>query len=122
MRRTSMKRTLARGARYGLVALACSVMPACILFAPSEEDVKNDFAVIVDAANHCDAAEQCTSVSAGCPLPCFVGVRKDRAAEVERKGKELVEDFESGGRSCDYDCSVPGTPTCKNGRCAFTDP
>jgi hypothetical protein len=99
-----------------LVAAAC-LASGCILFAPSEEDVKNDFAVVVDGANHCTESDQCTLVSAGCPLPCWVSVRKDRAAEVERKGRELVDDFESGGSMCVYECASRGTPICKNGRC-----
>lgn len=98
------------------------LVPGCFLFAPSEEDVKNDFAVIVDEANHCSADDQCALVSVGCPLPCWTSVRKDRAAEVERKGRELVEDFESGGARCAHDCAPPRTPVCRNGRCGVAEP
>jgi hypothetical protein len=110
----------ARSARLLLLATAF-LASGCILFAPSEEDVKNDFAVVVDGANHCTESDQCTLVSAGCPLPCWVSVRQDRAAEVERKGRELVNDFESGGSGCDYECAARGTPSCKSGRCGITE-
>lgn len=115
----SARRVYARAIE--LVLVAGFLGSACMLFAPSEEDVQNDFAVVVDESNRCSAPDECTSVSVGCPLPCAVSVRKDRAAEVERKGRELVEDYESGGRSCAYECVGPQTPTCKNGRCGFTE-
>jgi hypothetical protein len=54
-------------------------------------------------------------------IPCWVSVRQDRAAEVERKGRELVNDFESGGSGCDYECAARGTPSCKSGRCGITE-
>jgi hypothetical protein len=31
---------------------------------------------------------------------------------------ELIEDHESGGMACDYDCIAPGPLECVSGRCA----
>jgi hypothetical protein len=59
----------------------------------------------------------CAIASASCPLPCFVAVRADRKAAVETKARELVDDYESGGRGCDYGCVEPGPAVCVSGRC-----
>lgn len=86
--------------------------------APSEEEIEREFDAYVEGANACSVASECGIAAADCPLGCFVAVRIDRVASVERKARELVEDYESGGRGCRYDCVQPGALECVSGRCA----
>jgi hypothetical protein len=86
--------------------------------APSEEEVRQELADYVDGANSCSAASECAIVDAPCPLGCFVAVRADRVASVERKVSELLDEYTSGGRSCIYSCVAPGELECIRGRCA----
>ena len=76
--------------------------------APSQEEIEREFDAYVDGANACSAASDCGIARVDCPLGCFVAVRADRVTSVERKARELIEDYESGGRSCAYDCVEPG--------------
>lgn len=94
-----------------------SLVTGCVLFAPSEEDVQADFRDYVDGANSCTSTDECAYASAGCPLGCQVAVRKDRVGDVENKARELIDDYESGGRACDYGCVQPLGVTCRAGRC-----
>jgi hypothetical protein len=100
-----------------LVALAGALGAAGC--APSEEEIERDFDAYVQRANSCSAASECGIAAVECPLGCYVPVRLDRVASVEREGRELVDDFESGGRSCDYDCPPPGEVDCVAGRCTM---
>ena len=45
-----------------------------------------------------------------------MGVRADAAEEVRAKAKELIDDYESGGQTCVYDCLIV-TVDCVGGRC-----
>jgi hypothetical protein len=87
--------------------------------APSEEDIEREFDAYVEGANACSSASECSIAATECPLACFVAVRTDRVASVERKARELVQDYESGGESCDYSCLPPGAVECVRGRCAM---
>lgn len=89
----------------------------CASCGKSEEDVREEFAEVVAGANACQQASECVLVSPGCPLACFVAVNSAKKAEVEEKARELVEDYESLGQSCEYDCAVPGPIECVAGRC-----
>lgn len=102
--------------RIAVVATLCLVStPGC---APSAEEVQATFAEHVATANTCTAATDCAIASVGCPLGCWVVVRVDRVDDVERRGAELVADYERGGARCYYDCVQPGAPVCTEGRCA----
>jgi hypothetical protein len=94
-----------------------SLITGCVLFAPSEEDVQSEFNDYVAGANSCSTDDQCAYASAGCPLGCQVAVRTDRVGDVERKARELIDDYESGGRACEYECVEPLGVTCRAGRC-----
>jgi hypothetical protein len=98
--------------RVGLVLMV--LVTAC---APSEEEIQAEFDSYVRSASGCESADECAIASAGCPLGCWVAVRADRVDDVERRAEELIEDYESGGQGCDYDCASPGTPVCTDGRC-----
>jgi len=102
----------------GLVGFAAALgVAGC---APSEEEIRREFDDYVDGANACSAASECGRAGAGCPLGCDVAVRADRVASVERKARELIEDYTSGGEGCVYSCLAPGALECVDGRCAFT--
>jgi hypothetical protein len=97
-------------------AFAALLLAAC---GPSEEEIKADFGAFVDSANRCEVAADCTLVYPGCPLGCFVSVRADRAEEAMRYAQELISDYESGGASCDYECTEAPRVTCVQLRCGF---
>ncbi|MES1204891.1 MAG: hypothetical protein ABUS79_03045 [Pseudomonadota bacterium] len=103
-----------------LVAGGLSLMAVgCSLFAPSEDEVRADFDAYVRTANSCQIVSDCTVVSPGCPLGCQVAVAKARQADVERKARELIDDYESGGRACAYGCADLGSLACTAGHCAL---
>lgn len=85
----------------------------------SEEEVKRRFDAYVAGANACKQVSECAVVSPGCPLGCTVAVRADRAADVERTARSLIEDYERWGARCDYDCVAPRALACNEGRCGF---
>jgi hypothetical protein len=90
--------------------------------APSEEEVQADFNRIVDKSNACAADSECVLVSPGCPLGCSVAVNREQASRVERAARDLIDDYESGGRSCDYDCVGPLEPVCVSEKCELVEP
>ena len=96
---------------------ASSLVTGCVLFAPSEEEVREEFNDYVNSANACATVDECAYASAGCPLGCQVAVRKDRVGDVERKARELIDDYESGGRACAYECVPQLGLACSGGRC-----
>jgi len=106
--------------QHSVAALAALAAVLGVLgCAPSEEEIKSEFEAYVNGANACSEASECAAASADCPLGCQVAVRRDRVASVERKARELIEDFESGGQSCAYDCAPEKPLECVGGRCAF---
>lgn len=86
--------------------------------APSADEIQAAFDAHVEGANACATDGECAIASAGCPLGCWVVVRAERVADVERRAAELIADYERGGTRCEYDCVAPGTPVCVAGRCA----
>lgn len=106
-----------RGKRAGLWLVACGawLVAAC---APSEEDIKHDFDVEVQRSNGCTEASECVVVSPGCPLGCWVLVNAEHQARVEAKARELIEDYESNGASCDFECTSAPEIACTAGKCA----
>jgi hypothetical protein len=86
--------------------------------APSEAEIRREFADYVNDANACETTSECAIARADCPLGCFVAVRAEQVVSVERKGRELVDDYESGGQQCENDCASPTGTECVNGRCA----
>jgi hypothetical protein len=90
------------------------LLAAC---APSEEEIEAEFAAFVAERNHCESATDCVLVDLGCPLGCFIAVRSSDARAVSEKAQELIADYESGGRSCDYDCAEPPALECRMERC-----
>lgn len=85
----------------------------------SEEDVQREFDAYVAKANHCEEASECVLATAGCPLGCSVAVNAGAKADVERKARELIEDYESGGTMCEYSCVSVSSLECTDGRCAI---
>lgn len=100
----------------GLLALAAAAAASlgCIR---SADDIQQEFDEVVAESNACTTADECVIVSPGCPLGCFVAVNASSEAGVEAKAKELIDSFEAGGRSCDYECLAPGPVECVEGRC-----
>jgi hypothetical protein len=83
----------------------------------SEEEVQRRFNDYVNKANACTMASECAAASAGCPLGCEVAVRSERVADVEAKARELIKEYERGGRSCAYECRPRRTVVCEANRC-----
>lgn len=101
-----------------LVGLVGLVGASC---AKSEEEIQEEFDVIVAESNACNDVSECVYASPGCPLGCWVAVNSAKKAYVEQEARELIEDYESGGRSCQYECAVQGPLECTEGRCQEGD-
>ena len=72
--------------------------------APSEEEVRAEFEKFVSSRRACALDADCVLAAAGCPLGCTAAVNREHQAAVEAKARELIEDYESGGAACDYEC------------------
>ena len=105
----------ARALAVALVLGACSSSPR------SEEDLKADFSSFVADKQACMADSDCTLASTGCPLGCATAVAKPFKDAVERRARELVSEYESNGRRCDYDCVAPDL-RCEASRCTAYPP
>ena len=103
--------------------LELSFFIACTVFGigcgASEEEVKREFDALVAASNACERDSECVEVSPGCPLGCGAAVNAKHKSRVERRARELIDDYETGGRSCDYGCVVKGSVVCIAERCDF---
>jgi hypothetical protein len=112
-----------RAALRGSMALATVLGAAAVGAvgcAPSEEEIQEAFDDYVEGANACSVASECAIAEPGCPLGCSVAVRADRVESVERKARELIDDYQSGGQGCVYTCLAPGELECARGRCALS--
>jgi hypothetical protein len=89
----------------------------CASCARSEEDIQQELDDVVAAASACADASECTLAYPGCPLGCFVAVNAAKKDDVEAKARELINSYQSGGRSCAYDCAAPGPLECVEGHC-----
>jgi hypothetical protein len=105
-----------REARVAAWAFVLLLMAGC---ARSEESVRAEFDAFVAASRSCATADECAVVSPGCPLGCQVAVRADKKDAVSAKAKSLIEQYEVGGRSCDYDCIGLTQVVCEAGQCGF---
>jgi hypothetical protein len=103
------------------VAFALLMVSAGGCQARSEESLRNEFTAYVSGATQCVRASDCTIVSPGCPLGCEVAVRVDREAAVMAKAQSLIQEYQSHGMACAYDCAGPVQPACDQNRCAILD-
>src|SRR5512145_989957 len=88
---------------------------------PSEDEVRQEFKEYVAQHNACTVDADCTLIYAGCPLGCDVAVSVKSAEAVRRKAKDLVEDYEGSGVTCDYECVEPTKPLCTAGHCSMSE-
>lgn len=86
--------------------------------APSDEEVQREFESEVQRVNVCESSSECVALSPGCPLGCWVAVPEKERDHLERKARELIDDYESGGASCDYECTEAPAVVCRDGKCA----
>ncbi|WP_437738997.1 hypothetical protein WME73_25450 [Sorangium sp. So ce302] len=89
----------------------------CASCARSDEEIQEEFEVIVAESNACNDPSECVYASPGCPLGCFVPVNSAKKAYVEEEARALIEDKERWGTYCQYECAVPGPLECAEGRC-----
>ena len=114
--------SIARGASSAwssiiFTCVACTVLSvACVA---SEEEVQREFDQLVAASNSCERDTDCAVVSPGCPLGCQVAINAEHKQVVERRARELIDDYERGGRACDYECVAQGRVACVAARCDF---
>lgn len=95
---------------------------AAVGCAPSEAEIKREFADFVDAHQACSQDQDCTLIQPGCPLGCSVPLSIDAAADGERLARDLIEDYESGGRACAYGCRAVCGAACEAARCIAVEP
>src|SRR5262245_64921926 len=99
---------------------ACTLLSvAC---GASEEEVQREFNALVAASNSCTRDSDCATVSPGCPLGCIVAVNAKHKQNVERRARELIDDYEAGGQACAYGCVNPGRVACIANTCGFEAP
>lgn len=94
-----MKRALA-----ALVALAALAACACDSSPRSEAELKAEFERFVADKRACAVTDDCALASTSCPLGCGAAVAKPNVPAVEAKARELVSEYESDGKRCDYGC------------------
>jgi hypothetical protein len=99
--------------------LLTSVLLASSCAERSEDEIQAEFDAFVQKRSVCERADQCTMVAAACPLGCAVAVNTVHVAAVRDKAAELVEEYESGGRSCAYSCVAVSDVECTMGRCTL---
>ena len=100
------------------LALLLFVCGSCA--APSEDEIRAEFDSFVGSHNACDDVSECTLIFPGCPLGCYVPINVESADDASAKAKALIDDYESGGRGCAYNC-IEATPlACRNHRCDLT--
>ena len=100
----------------GVAAWACLLLVfAC---SPSEDEIREEFDAEVAASRACEQQSDCVVLSPGCPLGCWVVVSTAARERVARKARELIEDYESGGATCEYDCTEAPAVACSAGVCS----
>lgn len=70
--------------------LAASTLLAC---GANEAQIRAE----IEAANHCEADDDCVSAGSVCPFGCYILVNKSEVGHIQ----ELLEGYES---NCVYDC------------------
>jgi hypothetical protein len=93
------------------------LIPLATACGASEEDVQAEFNAFVADHDDCQAATDCALISPGCPLGCSVALRADAVDEAEAFAKDLIEDYERGGASCDYGCTGAQRVACTDEVC-----
>ncbi len=94
--------------------ILCTVMGGCAI---SSERAEERWDESVDANNSCETADDCVVVYPGCPLGCFTAVSADAEQQATAEAQSIVDAYERGGRSCEYDCLGSLPPTCDAGVC-----
>lgn len=90
--------------------------------AASEQEIKQEFAEFLADHQACEQDSDCTLIQPGCPLGCSVPLAADAKAAGERLARDLIEDYESGGRGCDYGCRFVCGVACESARCVVVEP
>jgi|GEM_PF-1543996 hypothetical protein len=101
--------------RFATLVLCLALGVGC---APSEQEIRKEFEEFVTRHNACERDEDCTLITPGCPLGCWTPLRKDAADEGARLADELIDDYESAGRACEYDCVSACGARCTDKVCA----
>jgi hypothetical protein len=74
------------------------------------------FEKLVSEHNSCLSSSDCAVVTPGCPLGCYVAVRRSDVPVVESRARELVAENGPDCR-CMYKCPPEPRPSCANGIC-----
>jgi hypothetical protein len=107
-----------RLARQRAIFIATFLLSAC---APSDEEVQAEFEAEVASSRACQTETDCTVISPGCPLGCWVVINASARTRLEQKARELIEDYESGGARCDYECTEAPALACLAGLCTAAE-
>jgi hypothetical protein len=86
----------------------------------SEDSVRREFEAYLAAINHCSSVAECTTIGPGCPLGCQVAVPARHKDAAMSKARDLIDQYESGGTSCLYECALTGPLVCEQSRCTLT--
>jgi hypothetical protein len=108
--------------RIGSFSFLSLIVLAAVGCAASEEEVKREFNEFVSEHQACEQDSECTLIQPGCPLGCSVPVASNAAQAGERLARELRDDYERGGRGCDYDCVAVCGVACESNTCTVVKP
>lgn len=80
-------------------------------------DLQAEFDAFVAQHNSCTSDADCTLVDPGCPLGCYAAVNLESVGATEAKAQELVDEYQSSGQACNYDCIAPAPIRCEAQHC-----
>ena len=110
---------VARGAATRWVG-ALTLLAACSSQSPpTEQEIRDEFAAFTSTMKACAVDADCVFASIECPLGCSAAVNVASKERTEAKARELVRDYQSGGRSCAYGCPAEEL-RCEASRCEAT--
>ena len=104
-------------AKQVMLSISGTLLFIAACAARSEAELQAEFRAFVDAHNQCASTDECVLANASCPLGCSAAVNAQFRGIVEQKAAELVHEYESSGRGCDYECAAV-IAVCSEGRCS----
>ena len=107
----------AQRVRGTLAAISAVLSLSSAACAPSVEEVRREFRAEVERSNTCRVDSDCVVMNPGCPLGCHAAVPVSQRARLEEKARELIEDYDAGGPSCQYECAEAPSVACVDNAC-----
>lgn len=65
----------------------------------------------------CESDDECALLTFECPLGCYQAVNTKYVAAVQRKARELLDDYKRGSSRCFSECAIARGAQCRNRKC-----